>query len=450
MRIRYIAEMVNIDVDAVSDKGKQQARRAFVDTIGVCFPGLRGELYQNLIRYADLLAEGSIPVPRLDKKLTDRDAAVLWGALEHAIDYDDSCPALCGHPSVVLLTVSMICAAQLHKSGKEALEAYICGYEAMNRMAVNAAKEQYATGWHTTTTVGIFGGVVAACRLYGCTVEETENAMGIAASMAAGIQFNFGSMTKPLHPGFTSQNAITAAQLAKHGIDASPRAFLDEGLSYFGCYGGSVKEVPAERRFIEEGITVKPYPSCGCTTRPNYMAVTAFNEGIHAEDIARIDCRICTIDENCLSYPQPAKGSEAKFSLEYGIARCLLNGTVGLKDFEDENVQAYVAAGPTKDLMAKIFHSIPDDLADRPFYEAYNDLEITLKNGEKHRYHVEDPLGFPGNPMTDEDIHRKFLDCAQTEINGIDAEALYQMLIHVDRQESMADILQFMCDIIRK
>ena len=93
MRIRYIAEMVDINVDAVSEKGKQQARRAFVDTVGVCFPGLRGEMYQNLIHYADLLAEGSIPVPGLEKRLTDRDAAVLWGALEHAIDYDDSCPA---------------------------------------------------------------------------------------------------------------------------------------------------------------------------------------------------------------------------------------------------------------------------------------------------------------------------------------------------------------------
>ena len=52
--------------------------------------------------------------------------------------------------------------------------------------------------------------------------------------------------------------------------------------------------------------------------------------------------------------------------------------------------------------------------------------------------------------MTSQDIHRKFLDCAQTAINVIDAEALYQMLIHVDEQESMAEILQFMCNIIRK
>ena len=449
MRIRYIAEMVNSDVDTISEHGKQQARRAFVDTIGVCFPGLHSDLYQSLIRFSDLLAEGTIPVPRLDRPLTDRDAAIFWGALAHAIDYDDSCPALCGHPSVVLITVSIVCAAQLNMRGKDALEAYICGYEAMNRMAVNAAKEQYATGWHTTTTIGIFGGVVAACRMYGCSVKETENAMGIAASMAAGIQYNFGSMTKPLHPGFTSQNAILATQLAKNGIDASPRVFLDNGLSYFGCYGGSIKEVPSERRFIEEGITVKPYPSCGCTTRTNYMAVTAFNDGIHAEDIARVDCRICTIDENCLSYHQPTKGSEAKFSLEYGIARCLLYGKVGLNDFIDENVLANTTDGLTKDLMEKIHYTIPEDLKNRPFYEAYNDMEITLKNGKKHLYHVEDPLGFPGNPMSDKDIYNKFLDCAQTEINLIDAETLYQMLIHIDEQESIAAILQFMCNIIR-
>ena len=45
-------------------------------------------------------------------------------------------------------------------------------------------------------------------------------AFGIAASTAAGLRQNFGTMTKPLHPGQAAMNGVTAAQLAHLGWTA--------------------------------------------------------------------------------------------------------------------------------------------------------------------------------------------------------------------------------------
>lgn len=449
MRIRPIAEMVAIDCDKINPHGKNQARRAFVDTIGVCFPAIDETIYDVLRRYCDTLSAGDVPTPFCGKKLTSRDAAVMWGAVSHAIDFDDSCPALNGHPSVVLLPAVMAAGAAYGRSGKEALDAYICGFEAMNRMAVCATIPQYKVGWHTTTTVGIFGAVVAACRLIGCTVEQTEQAMGIAASMAAGIQANFGSMTKPLHPGFTAANAITAAEMAKLGITSSPKAFNDGGLSYFACYGGKYTEVPAERRFIEEGITVKPYPSCGCTTRANDIAVSVYKQGIRPEDIESIACKICTIDENCLSYHRPQLGSEAKFSLEYGIAKCLLNGGVRLSDFTDENVKLAMADRKMRSLIEKISYTVPEELKDRPFYQAHMDQIYKLKDGRTIELHVENPKGFPSNPMTDEEVRLKFMDCLSTHVDSVRSAALYDTLIHVDEQTAIKAVMQDISDLMK-
>jgi 2-methylcitrate dehydratase PrpD len=49
--------------------------------------------------------------------------------------------------------------------------------------------------------VGTFGAYVAAAKLLGLTGDALRFGFGIAASMAAGIRTNFGTMTKPLHVG---------------------------------------------------------------------------------------------------------------------------------------------------------------------------------------------------------------------------------------------------------
>jgi 2-methylcitrate dehydratase PrpD len=39
-----------------------------------------------------------------------------------------------------------------------------------------------------------------------------------------GVREQFGTMTKPFHPGGAARAGLTAALLAKHGFTASPKA----------------------------------------------------------------------------------------------------------------------------------------------------------------------------------------------------------------------------------
>ena len=440
--MREVARMVALDCAAITEYGKDQARRAFADTVAVSFPGLKEPVYEKMLAFCDGKGEGAVPVPGLHHRVDAAVAALAWGTLSHAIDFDDSCPALGGHPSVVLLPVVLALAYRQRAGGRDAMEAYICGYEATNRVAIGSSVAQYDRGWHTTTSIGIMGAAVAACRLLGLSVEEAEHALGIAASMAAGLQANFGTMTKPLHPGFAAANAITAAELAALSVDASAEAF-DSKYSYFKVYGGEYQVYPLERHFIEEGIIVKPYPSCGSATRPNDLALQLRGQyGVTAEDIAAMECRISQVSHNCLRYVRPRNGTEARFSLEYCIAQSLIGGPLQLEHFEDAFVQAQVASEPMSSLIGRIRRVVPEDLKQGvPFAKEYFEMEVTLRDGRKVHLRAEQPKGFPANPLSEEELEHKFHGCTAGMLDRVESAQLYRKLRKIDDETDFASLL---------
>jgi len=47
-------------------------------------------------------------------------------------------------------------------------------------------------------------------------------ALGIGASQAPGLRGDFGTMTKPFHPGNACRAGVTAAKMAQKGYEANP------------------------------------------------------------------------------------------------------------------------------------------------------------------------------------------------------------------------------------
>lgn len=437
-----IAELINMDYGKVSIYGKSNVIRAIADTLCVSFPAIEERGYQIACDYANTLATGDVPVPILSHNLDVQPAAMLWGILSHTIDFDDSCPQLCGHPSVVLFSTIAPLAAHYKKKGKEVVEAYICGYEALNRFSLGVSNIQYNIGWHTTTTIGIFGAIEGACKLLNLTVNQTVNALGIGASLACGLQANFGTMTKTLHPGVIASNAICAAELARRGFSSSPDVFSAES-SYFTAYGGELIQVDKERLFINEGIIMKVYPSCGCTTRANDIALSLRRKyGVSPENVKKITLRISALTNNCLKYVDPLNGTEAKFSLEYCFTKCFLDGGIGIKDFEDNYVLKRKSEESFVRVASKIQREIPVDLIKGvSFAEEYLEAVVELNDGGVITVRSITPKGFPQNPVSDDEFNAKFNDCVNAFLTKAEADALLLRIMNIEDESNFADIL---------
>ena len=137
-------------------------------------------------------------------------------------------------------------------------------------------------------------GAAAACaRLLGLDAERTTMALGIAASQPVGVREQFGTMTKPFHPGGAARAGLTAALLAKHGFTASARAIeAPRGLAQTystKCDWSEITDALGQRFEISFN-TYKPF-ACGIVIHPRSTAACscAMRTRSRADDIERID-----------------------------------------------------------------------------------------------------------------------------------------------------------------
>src|SRR5208282_4208919 len=99
------------------------------------------------------------------------------------------------------------------------------------------APRHYEDGFHSTGTAGTLGAAAAAAKLLELDRTHVERALGIAASEAAGLRENFGTMTKPFHAGRAAENGVVAAELAALGFTASLNG-LEADRGFFRAAGG--------------------------------------------------------------------------------------------------------------------------------------------------------------------------------------------------------------------
>src|SRR4029078_9390375 len=127
------------------------------------------------------------------------------GASGHAMDYDDTqlsttpdrTYGLLTHPTLPPLVAALAVGERVGASGAAFLEAFLTGFEVECKIAEAIDPDHYTRGFHSTGTAAPCAGAPGAARLRKLDAARTAHAMGIAASLAAGLRVNFGSMTKP-------------------------------------------------------------------------------------------------------------------------------------------------------------------------------------------------------------------------------------------------------------
>ncbi len=313
------------------------AKTAILDTVGVTLAGA-GEPCARIVERVLGSGAGECLIFGADRRAAPLDAALVNGTAAHALDFDDVSNSLGGHPSAPILPALFALGETLDCSGRAFIAAYVAGFETETRIARGVHFHHYEKGWHPTATLGVFGATAACCHLMGLDRARTAQALAIAASLASGIKANFGTMTKPLHVGHTARNGLFAAQLAREGFTANPEA-LEHKQGFLLVFNGAgnfdaeaiLKDWGQPYDIVRPGLAVKQHPCCG-STHPAIDAMLmlraehAIGHDILPERVTRIDSsthprRLAHTDR-----PDPQSGLDAKFSVQYCLARAALQG----------------------------------------------------------------------------------------------------------------------------
>ena len=444
-----------VTYDAIPSEAVRIGTRCLLDGLGLFVAGAEEHSVQIIADEAEqtggradalLLRRGAVKVPAPI-------AARVLGTAGHAHDWDDSQvsldPAhvygLLTHPTIPPLASALVLAQKLGAvDGKTFMLAFLVGFEVECKISEWMLPQHYLRGLHSSGTVGTFGAYAAAAKLLGLRGDSLRSGFGIAASMAAGIRCNFGTMTKPLHVGRAAENGVTAALLAARGFTADPSA-LDGPWGFYAVHGGGVVSEKTSQGFgkiwsiVEPGVSIKPYP-CGVLTHPtiDLMLRLVTENDVHPDQIESVKVYAGSNILNPIRYPIAANHLQAKFSLPAALAMIALARQAGKREFSDE----FVSSPAMQAMQRKITTELDGEIEKLGFDKMRSRIAIRLNDGSQVEGWADERYrGGPENPLSDAALEAKVRSCS----DGVLQEAAQAALIDAARTvTTQNDVSQLM------
>jgi 2-methylcitrate dehydratase PrpD len=436
----------SVTFDRIPSEAIRIGTRCLLDGLGLYVAGSEEHSTQILIAEAE--ETGGRPEALLlgrSAKVPAPAAARVLGTAGHAHDWDDSQvsrdPAhvygLLTHPTIPPLSSALVMAQKLAPvDGKRFMLAFLTGFEVECKISEWMLPQHYLRGMHSSATVGTFGAYAAAAKLLGLKGERLLSGFGIAASFAAGIRCNFGTMTKPLHVGRAAENGVMAALLAARGFDADPAA-LDGPWGFFAVQGGGISADKTTQGFghvwsiVDPGVSIKPYP-CGVLTHPtiDLMLKLVTEHDVAPEDIEGVNVHAGTNILKPIRYPVAANHLQAKFSLPAALAMIALARKAGKREFSD----VFVAGGSMQAMQRRIQTELDPEIEKLGFDKMRSRISIRLKSGRcVEGWADERYRGGPDYPLTDAEVQAKTRSCCEGVLNEKKQAALIETACSVTR-----------------
>jgi 2-methylcitrate dehydratase PrpD len=443
MIARELGARINaLRIEDLPSEVLETAKEGVLDTVGVALAGSGADCVEALAAALGPGADGPCVVLGRRDRRNALDASLINGTAAHALDYDDCSNTMGGHPSSPIVPAIWAIAEERGASGRDLLTAYVAGVETETKIGRAVNFHHYDKGWHPTATLGTFGSAAACARLLGLPQEQVANALALAASMAAGLKANFGTMAKPFHVGQSARNGLLAARLAAAGMTASADA-LEHPQGFFQVFNGagtfSAEAVldtwAAPLDLADPGIAFKRHPCCA-SAHPAVDALLSLREahGITAADVVEIVSHTHPRRLSHTDRTDPRNGLEGKFSIQYVLARALLEGHIALDHFTD----AAVSDPVVRDVMARIKAAPHPEGRMESAEHFFAEVLVRTRDGRQLRACVDRPVGRDrDHPLPPGALDRKFVDCAA---QAIDTSSALAAVMVIRALESVSDI----------
>ena len=386
-----------------SDAVDHAAHRTFLNWLGCAVGAAEHESVQAALAAVRLLqpAPQASVLGRRDK-VDMASGALLNGISSHTFDFDDTHLKTIIHPAGPVASALLALAEHTGASGRALMDALVLGIDVSCRVGNAMYPDHYDRGWHITGSTGTVGAAAGCARLLGLSEAQTAMALGIAASQPIGMREQFGSMTKPFHPGGAARAGLMSALLAQQGFTASPKALE--------APRGMMQTISTKNEWSEitQGLgqqfeivlnTFKPF-ACGIVIHPCIDGCAQLRaQGITPEQIASLEIRVHSLVLELTGKKEPADGLQAKFSVYHGCAAGLMFGRAAEEEFSD----AIVTRSDMVALRRKVVATVDDSID-----ESVADLTAVLTDGRRVHLRVEHAIGSLQNPMTDAQLEAKF------------------------------------------
>ena len=420
----------------VAPEVRHEGARAILNWLGCAIGGCRDETVDVMIAaLRDFSGPAQATVLGRGERFDALTAACINGTSSNRLDFDDTHLATNIHPSVPVASALIALAEFRPLTGAEFLHAFLIGVDVECRTGNAITPEHYERGWHITATCGVLGAAAACAKALGLDARRIGQALGIAATQAAGLMAMLGTMCKSFNMGHAARNGLSAAWLARAGMTSAEHA-LEAPRGFLQVLAARSDETQITgdlgSRWEVTRNAYKPY-ACGIVTHPVIDACLDLRaaQGIDPVSIARVDVTVNPLAAALCGRPAPRDSLEGKLSLHHAAAVALLDGEAGVSQFLDSRITSADAAA----LRAKIAVETDPKIAAEQAR-----VRITLVGGARRETYVERARGSLGRPLTDAELEAKFRALAATELAPERIDRLVEQLWSLEKLPDAAVI----------
>jgi 2-methylcitrate dehydratase PrpD len=400
---------------ALDAEVRHYARRHLLDTVGVMIAGAAGEVANRAERaLAAVRGAGHIPVPGRARRADLLDAAFLGGTAAHGIELDDGYRQGSVHPGCAVVPAVLSAGYEMGASGAAVIEAIVAGYETTIAIARACHPDLRQRGFHPTGACAVFGAAAGVARLHGLAPREIADALGIAASSAAGLFafVNGGADIKRLHAGHAAREGVQAVLLAAQGVQGPPGVIESrDGFMQAFAFGridrARAITLPPAAAFGITDCYIKPYACCRHIQPAVEALITLCNEeNIVPDEVTAID-----VDTYRIAAEHAHTGwddyASAQLSFPYLIGLALRFRAIRLAHFADA-----MRREAAFDDIARKLRVVATPEVDRLYPQLRPArVKVTTARGVFTRS-ADEALGSRLVPLDDAGLKAKFLDLA--------------------------------------
>ena len=424
--------------DGVPQEVLNAARLHFLDAIGV---GIAASTVADNATWSQAATSGGASL--LGGGAAEAGAAAMInGALIHALEYDDTHIGSVVHGSAVAaplaLAVSQFCAA----SGRDLIRAYIITWEVAIRIGLAGPGAFQEKGFQVTSVGGAIGAAAAAAQILGLDRQQTICAIGIAGGQASGTLAFLadGAMSKALNPGWAARTGIEAARLALAGM-TGPATVLESRFGVMSNFGHGASQLDDNLSnlgndwFLREAA-FKLYPCCHYIHPFLETVEQIMAEGVTAADIVDLTAFVPPPAAPLVCEPwerrqEPASGYDGKWGLAYCMALMFLHGRVDVASFETPPLADVISLARKMTWQPMQNHGFPKRFAAQ--------IDVRTAQGTVSAG-VPQVRGAPDRPVDRSDIVAKFTGNASRRLDAARVQQLMDIILNIDMMADTEDL----------
>ena len=388
---RKLAEFTTLlKYEALPSEVVEHTKLLALDAIGCCLYGSTLPWTRKLI---DMIREeGGSPraaVFGAGFRTSVSQAVLANSTAGHAFESDDMHKASLFHPGSICLPVALACAeAEGSRTGRDVITGMVAGYEVGTRVGMAGTMGLFFRGWHPQGTSGTFVSGATAARMLNLDADQTQDAIGIAATQASGLMSaQEGAMVKRMHSGRAAQSGVYGALLARRGFTGIKNVVEADFGGFLTTMSATVDAEKITKGLGQEWETMivgfKPFSSVASI----HSALDALRQimqqnKLTAEDIAKVHVGLSTMTHVHCAWEYKAQGvTAAQMNLFFGLAAIATDGDAFVNQYREDRLRDARILKFIKRIEAVADKEI-DDMG--PLFRHASRVTVTTRDGATH------------------------------------------------------------------